>query len=57
MRFVVRASNITCPTKRQAKQVKSVFLATNHSNSYGAKLKINFATDFEIVGVGNRLSF
>ena len=54
MRFVMRASNT----------IKSALLATNHtvcsfrcSHSYGAKLKVSIATDFEVFGGRNRLSF
>jgi hypothetical protein len=47
MRFVVRASNT----------IKSALLATNHSHFYGAKLKVSIATDFEVFGGRNRLSF
>ena len=47
MRFVVRASNTR----------KSALLATNHSHHYGAKLKVSKATDFEVFGGRNRLSF
>ncbi len=42
---------------RPSSTIKSVLLTTKHRHPYGAKSKVSIATDFEVIGGRNRLSF